>query len=206
MEISLSEFVDFATMKTVTAQIRKVRDIFTSRPYDPRTDFWKIMRDRLQEVERGKRSLESICSGLSDSKKVNRYPGAVNGYKRFRKRTDTKFFRTPSWNWPCEGLIVKVKADTGYEIEGKKYVVKWYFREEPLTILRRKFTFALFAASMPPDITAMPAILDVPAGKFYLAPIPPDRLDLELRVVARSFVQIWTDLEVQSLSKRAKGA
>jgi hypothetical protein len=206
VEISLTEFVDFATTKTIPAQVTKVKEIFTSRPYDPRTDFWKIMRDRLQEVERHKRPLESVCTGLSDSKKVNRYPLAISGYERFQKRTAAKLFRTPSWIWRFEDLIVKVKPDAGYDIDGKQYVVKWYFREATLTALRRKFTFALFAAVMPPDATSIPAILDVPAGKLHQAPIPPERLDLELRAAARSFSQIWTDLEAQSFSRRAKGA
>lgn len=206
MEISLTEFVDFATTKTIPAQVTKVKEIFTSRPYDPRTDFWKIMRDRLQEVERDKRSLESVCSGLSDSKKVNRYPLAVSGYERFKKRTGATLFRTPSWIWRFEDLTVKVKPDAGYDIEGKKYLVKWYFREATLTALRRKFTFALFAVAMPPDTTAIPAILDVPTGKLHQAPIPPVRLDLELRAAGRAFAQIWNDLEAQSFAKRAKSA
>jgi hypothetical protein len=206
VEISLTEFVDFATTRTITAQVTKVKDIFTSRPYDPKADFWKIMRDRLQEVERGKRSMESVCSGLSDPKKVNRYPLAVSGYERFQKRSDAKPFRTPSWIWRFQDLIVKIKPDAGYDIEGKKYVVKWYFREATLTALRRKFTFALFTAAMPPDTTAIPAILDIPAGKLHPAPIPPVSLDLELRAAGRSFAQIWNDLEAQSFVRRAKGA
>ena len=205
MEVSLTEFVDFATTKTISAQVTKAKEIFASRPYDPRTDFWKTMRDRLQDLELGKRLLNSVCAGLSDPKKMNRYPQAVLGYEKFRKRTAAKWFRSPSWNWSFEDLTVRVKPDAGYEIDGKQFVVKWYFREATLTALRRKITFALFAAAMPPEISLTPAILDVAAGKLHPAAIPIDGMHFELHAAARSFAQIWNDLEIGNSAKRATG-
>jgi len=72
-DISLTDFVDFA-ISTPPSQLTKVRQLCNRGPYDPRFDFWKALRERVQEFHEKGKKLDGVLVGLTDAKKVKRYP------------------------------------------------------------------------------------------------------------------------------------
>jgi hypothetical protein len=194
IDISLTDFVDF-TIKNGPAQFTKVKEVFARGDYNPRTDFWKPLRDCIQEFHKGKRTLESVVTGLSDSKKITRYPQAVNGYSRFLKKNDPKILKVPSWKWVYEGLSVKVNPEVGFELAGKRYAVKLYFKDEKLTNQRLRIVFALMKEVIPTDLGLIPAVLDVSSATLRIPRASTDELRPVLEAQANSFVHMWRSLE-----------
>lgn len=96
IKISLTDFADFAT-RSGNSQFTKVKELIARGEYDPRTDFWKPLRDCIPAFHKGKRTLESVVSMLTDAKKANRYPQAIAGYKRFLAKNEPSYFTVPAW-------------------------------------------------------------------------------------------------------------
>jgi hypothetical protein len=199
IDISLTDFVDF-TIKSGPAQYTKVKEVFARGEYDPRTDFWKPLRDCIREFHKGKRALESVLIGLSDSKKATRYPQAVTGYTRFLKKNKPNVFTVPSWKWTYGDLSVKVNPEVGFELADKKFAVKLYFKDEALTNLRLRIVFALMAEVIPAGLGLVPAVLDVSSAKLRVGRPSDANLRPVLEAQANSFVHMWRSLEKKAIA------
>ncbi|MGA2235489.1 MAG: hypothetical protein ABSG23_08450 [Terriglobales bacterium] len=98
-DISLTDFVDFA-ITTPPSQLTKVRQLCSRGFYDPRFDFWKPLREGMQEFHAKNKRLDDVLVGLKDAKKMTRYPSAVKAYTKFvSKQTGMSWFKPPSALW-----------------------------------------------------------------------------------------------------------
>lgn len=191
--ISLMDFVDFAT-RSATSKFQKVKEIVGRGVYDPRTDFWKGLRDGLPEYHRGRRTLESLLSDLKDPKKVVRFSQTVRGYKKFLMKNAIEYFKAPAWNWRWEQLSVRVSPELGFNLDGKRYAVKLHFKDEKLTREQRAISFAVMRAGMMPESVLTPAILDVANSRLMVAPPSTADLNPVIESYAVAFLHIWNSL------------
>jgi len=190
--ISLTDFVDFA-ISTPPSQLTKVRQLCSRGAYDPRFDFWKTLREGVQEFHEKGKKLDGVLVGLKDAKKLKRYPSSVKTYGKFvSKQKDLSWFKPPSAIWSYGGLNVRVNPELGLNISGKKYIVKLYFKDEKPTKQRLKVVFEMMRIALCLDDTIMSAVIDVSNGKLIVPkPLAEDLLPL-LEAQALAFMHLWS--------------
>ena len=66
-------------------------------------------------------------------KKLHRYQLAAEAYKKWTKKNQLEWFQPPHGVWSYQDLKVRVNPELGIRLEGVPYVVKLYFKNEPLT-------------------------------------------------------------------------
>lgn len=201
IEISLADFVDF----TVTAgppKVTKVKAIKNREEWEPKTDFWRPLRDAIVELQRvglmSKAALEEVVASQNDAKKERLYLRAAAGYLKFVGRRPRAWFIPTRGLWKSGRLAVRVNPEIGLEVAGHPTVIKLYFKKEQLTSLRVQASIGVMVA----ELTARSApgtqfgVLDVKDGKLLLPDGRWNALDAQvlIRGEARSFVEIWDSL------------
>jgi hypothetical protein len=199
IKISLTDFVDFAT-RSGKSQFTKVKELFARGEYDPRTDFWKPLRDCIPAFHRGKRTLESVVATLTDAKKTNRYPQAIAGYRRFLGKNEPNYFTVPAWFWTYGELHVRVNPEVGFEMGGKRYAVKLHFKDEKLTRQRSAVLLEVMRSAMAADSKLIPAILDVANARLISVGPFDGGLTTWLQAQAVGFVHMWNLLAAQPIT------
>jgi hypothetical protein len=189
-EISLTDFVDFA-IKNGPAQFTKVKELAKRGEYDPRFDFWRPLREGIQAHHQDKAALDGIVKGLTDKKKQNRYPEAVEGYKKFLGKKLIHWFTPPKSNWKYGELVVRVNPELGLTIKGQKYAIKLYFKDEQPTKARLQVVFELMQSSLNLDGNIIPAVLDVAKRDLKTPTKPKGELSALLEAQAMSFAHMW---------------
>ena len=201
-EISLTDWVDFV----ITAgppQFTKVKELAARGEYDPRFDFWRPLREGLQNHHQGKAKLEDVIPGLKDPKKLKRYPDAIKAYQKFVGKKHLAWFKPPSAPWTYGGLTVRVNPELGLQFDGKKHVVKLYFKEEKPTKQRLNVVLAMMRAALDLEEGTVPAVLDVSSCRLITPkPIEQDLLPM-LQAQAISFVHMWNAVYVIRIAMSA---
>ena len=159
--------------------------------YDPRFDFWKQLREEIRNSHQKKTKLDDVLLSLTDPKKLKRYPLAIRAYKKFlAKHKNLRSFAPPSATWSYDGLNVRVNPELGLEIDGKKYVVKLYFKEDKPTKHRLKVVFEMMRITLP-GAGWIPAVVDVSNGRLITPkPLEENLLPL-LQAQALAFMHLW---------------
>ncbi len=190
-EISLTDFVDFA-ITSPPSQLTKVRQLHKRGDYDPRFDFWKALRELIQDHHNGTAKLLLPITGLADPKKMTRYPVALAAYKKFlQKQGPVATFKAPSAKWIYQGLTVRVNPELGLIIDGRRYATKLYFKDEKPTKHRLNVVFELMRLALKLDVTTTAAVIDVSAGRL-ITPKPLDQdLTPLLEAQALAFMHLW---------------
>jgi hypothetical protein len=198
-EISLTDFVDFV-IKSGTPKLTKVRYLKQRPAYNPAFDYWKQMREGIQEMHRSgnatRAELNAIVEGLDNNKKVGRYRAAVNGYAKFLGRRRITWFEPPASDWVQQSLTVRVNPELGLKIGDDPYLVKLYFKDEALTSARVTIVLdmmSLVLSSKSPPGTRM-AVLDVSNGRLLCDTNGSADTVVLLQGEAAAFVEMWKRL------------
>ncbi len=199
VKVSLTEFVDFVT-RTGSQKVTVVREAKRrhATEYDPRTDFYKPFREGVAGMHlngRPKQALDSLLSGLRDAKKQTAYPELVRGYKKFLGRKVVVPFAPPRADWTHAGLSVRVNPELGLELDGVRFVIKMYLKDEKLT--RPKVgvvTYLMEEVLEPVGGPAKFGVLLVRMGRLYES--TPHELGLSalLEGEAATFAQIYHEI------------
>ena len=205
-EISLTDFVDFV-IKAGSPKLTKVREIATRAPYSPAFDFWKALRQHIADFHRGKVRIDTEIEALH-AKKRRPYDSALLGYKKFlRKVAEPSFFEPPSERWVSSGLIVRVNPELGLCIDGKRHVIKLYFKDDEPTKHRLHAVLELMKISLKngrfADVSV--AVIDVANGRIITSSKEDVGFALLLEAEALAFMTIWNAItrESSQLAKRA---
>jgi hypothetical protein len=205
-EISLTDFVDFV-IKAGSPKLTKVREITTRGGYSPAFDYWKTLREHIADSHRGKVKLGASLEALHP-KKRRPYDAALLGYGKFtRKVGPSPFFEPPSERWTSAGLVVRVNPELGLCIDGKRHVIKLYFKDEEPTKHRLHAVLELMRISLRKgrfaDVSV--AVLDVGAGKLITPTKEDPGFSLLLEAEALAFMTMWNAMtkEAGTLAKRA---
>lgn len=199
IQISLTEFVDFVA-KSGTPKltvVKKVKDRHAVG-YDPKTDFYKPIRDgivALHKAGQAKAAFDSLANGLTDQKKITAYPELVTGYKKFLGNKTVFWFKPPQSNWTFQGLAVSVNPEVGLVINGNRHAIKLYFKADKLSKLRvdainELMHHVLGTGKANPTFS----ILDIRNAKLLSAPAPNPSLLPLLQGEALAFETIYRQL------------
>lgn len=191
--ISITDFTEFA-LRTGPPKITKVAEIFNRPEYSPTHDFWKPLRDHICEFHEGlATSLTFGSTGAHDKKQV-RYEEAIKGYKTFLKSNKPEWFKPHRAEWAFEDLIVRVNPEVGFVLSGSAYLVKLYFKQEPLTKGKVQVALSLMSAGQKNKKYKV-ALLDVVRSKLHVLQEPQKpQMDALLKGEAATFLAIWNSL------------
>jgi len=195
--ISLTDFVDFV-LKTGKPKLTKVKEIKKRDKYNPARDYWKKLRDGIKLYHKNKKcreDLDQLLEGISNKKESN-YTHAVESYKAFLGRKEIKWFEPPYAEWKSQSLLIRLNPELGLEINGKKYIIKLYFKDDPISQSKVDSILTLLKSTIQPEGSDYSfAILDIQKNKLYTD----DKLDCAkllplLNGEANSFETIWKSI------------
>ena len=194
--VSLTYFVDFV-LKVGTPKLSGVKE-FKEHRYDHLTDFYRPLREAIVDMhEKGKpdRALDDFLLTLGDERKRRIFPGLVEGYRKFL-RPSMKWFTPPHTTLPVGDLEININPELGFQIDGTPYLIKTYFRGEPLAQKRVGVVLGLITSALgagrPGTVFAM---LDVKNARLHtLKSAPNPRLGLLIRGEAASFSTIYASV------------
>ncbi len=191
--ISLAYFVDFI-LASGTPKLRGVRD-YKEHKDDACSDFYRPVRDAIINMHRQSLSLstlDDICRNETNETRKKHYPRVVAGYRAFLAQGVKNYFEPPRAGLGLGALDVDVNPELGLVIDGKKHLVKLYFRNDPLTSRRTALVLALLSRGLcESNPEFVPAILDVRSAKLHLSAVTSPRIDLLLRGEAASFAAMY---------------
>jgi len=171
-EISLTEFVDFV-IKSGTPKLTEVKRIKRehTKGYHPTRDYWCKLRDGIVEMHKqglDKSSLDTLVRGIRDGNKAKNYPVMAAAYKRFLGRKTISWFNPMRGEWQHGALTVRVNPELGLKINGERYLVKLYFKDDPLTAQRIAIISHMMLDVLGPHAAgAKVALLDVRNSKLH---------------------------------------
>lgn len=191
--ISLTYFVDFI-LASGTPKLRGVRD-YKERKDDLASDFYRPIREAVVNMHRNGSpisTLEEVCRNETDETRKKHYPRVIAGYRAFLALGPKNFFEPPRMGLSLGPLEVDINPELGLVIDGKKYLVKLYFRNDPLAPKRTALILALLSRGLcTSNPEFVPAILDVRSAKLHTSAITSPRIDLLLRGEAASFAAMY---------------
>lgn len=169
-KISLTDLVDVIA-KAGGPKATKVSQIKHRDEYHPATDFYKQFRDGLVALHKsgqGKASLSSVLAGVSERNRLNNYPSAIAGYKKWWGKKALEWFQPPSATYTASGVEVSINPELGLKVNGVPYVIKLYLKSEKLTKNKADLIVGLLSEALGAKVPgARMAVLDVRQGKFY---------------------------------------
>jgi len=193
--ITLTAFVDFTTSE-IRGRISRVRTELKRDEYDPRFDFWKPLRERIEDIHRNGESVRTLAGLLDvvdDQKKLTSYPPAIHGYMRFIGRRQVEYFEPPREDWQHGQLTVRGNPELGLVIRNVPYVIKLWFSRRELSKRRCDVTLGLMqealAGDLAPDMVV--AVLDVQRSELYHPTVEIADLDALLAGEASSFLEMY---------------
>jgi len=198
LEISLTDFVDFV-ISSGTPRVTKVRDLKYRPAYDPRFDFWKPLREAIEDFHKTGRPLQWLqqrATGQTDRKKQARYPAAFEGYERFLGHRSMAWFKPPAAPWSQSGVSVKVNPELGLKINGVPHVLKLYFKADKLSKNKVDVITHLMEVSLSqiaPKQAAM-GIVDVPRGKLITPTVQVSGVAALLAGEAAALATMWAQV------------
>jgi hypothetical protein len=199
IRITLTEFLDFV-MTSGQSRITVVRNAKRRRlvGYDPRTDFYKPIRDCVANMHssgRPQADLDALVAGLTDPKKIANYPELAAGFKRFIRGRELAWYAPPHADWTGGGLTVAVNPELHLDIDGQRHVVKMYLKGEKMNRQRVAIINHLLDQALRPRVgPAILGVLNVRKARLYAwAPASPGMTSL-LEGEAATFAQIYRDV------------
>lgn len=198
IEMSLTDFVDFVC-KSGSTKMTKVKQVKNRDDYSPATDFYKGLREGIQELHQRngkKRELSDILKKVTDNKKLINYAECINGYKKFWGRKEIKWFLPPMKHWIIGEVDVRVNPEIGLEIDGKFLLVKLYFKKDKLSKERVTQILTLMESELRSEVNAEVnmAVLDVKNSKIFIKEDRDVSLLPLLRGEAMNFEIIWNGI------------
>jgi len=158
------------------------------------------MRDGLQEYHKKENNHKDdldIIVNNAPLKKQERYKSAIDGYRKFLGKKIISWFDPPKNNWIYNDLDIRVNPELGLMYDGKRYVIKLYFKDENPTKNRFPVVWSMMNYALRNKKTedCIMAVLDVAKGKLFESPEKETILQPLLLGEAASFLLIWKELE-----------
>lgn len=198
IKISLTDFIEFVS-KVGTTKFTKVKEIKNRDPYHPNKDFWKALRDGIVDIHKhslNKKKLDEVVNGLKDENKIKLYPHVIKQYQSFLGRKKTEFINPPNEDWIYGDIQVKLNPEIGLFIDDKPYIIKLYFKAEPLSKSKIDLIILMMNKYLRKGdySEANFAVLDVCKKKLYETSKLDDRHLSLLEGECLSFSQMWNSI------------
>ena len=172
--VTLTTFMDYV-VASGTRKITLVRNAKTQyqREYDPRADFYKPLREGIIEMHKAGRDLsylDRVLSRMTDAKKLTSYPKCIEGYAACLGDKHVDYSACTPKKWASGGLEVRVNPELLLTIDGEQYMVKLYFKADPIPRGAVAPMLRMVQVSIPKSTKAKPAILDLQHAKLHEEP------------------------------------
>jgi hypothetical protein len=195
--VSLTYFVDFV-LKSGTPKLTVVRDFKNRDAYDPQTDFYKPLREKLVESCRSGQptsNLETWAGTVHEKKKAS-YLAVVAGLKKFIGRKQYTWFDPPKQNHAIGALTLNVNPELGLDIHGVHHVVKVYLKDDPpLTKPRIQIILHVMEQALTdPSTPRTFAVLDARKGRLHTSGPQPTGIAALLAGEAAAFATMFAQV------------
>lgn len=200
-DISLTDIVDYVG-KAGSPKLTHARNLLTRDEYSPEKDHYRRLRMGIQKYHKNggmnKEDLDQILTGLTDPKKHNSHRACVTGYKKWLGRKTYEHFPPPFDHWLRGDVNVRINPEIGLKIDNINYVIKLYFKAEPLKKTYADLILALMGDALgPPASETEYAVLDVRKRKLFSTSSPDITLMPLVEGEAASLSTIWSNLPTQ---------
>ncbi|TAE86178.1 MAG: hypothetical protein EAY81_05880 [Bacteroidetes bacterium] len=195
----MTDFIEFIT-KTGTRKQTVVKTVKKRPKYSPGLDYWKQLRDALimyHTIGQNKEVLNELLNNIAIKSKMTNYGKIIGKYLEFIGNKRYSWFIPPYGEYNIDELNIRVNPELGWIRKNKKYIIKLYFKDEPLTRHEVDILLLLMkeAFKEEKDVTNYDyAILEVQRGKLHERKIN-NSIQPLLEGEARSFATIWSKLE-----------
>lgn len=197
-ELTLTDFVNIVS-KSGLQRAAEITRIKNRPPYEPAFDFYKPIRDQIILVHSEnlpKSSISSFLSTITDSKKVNNYPSIIQGYLKWWGRKNISWFSPSSESFSYRDVDIKVNPELGLNINGNPYLIKLYFKSEPITKSRATIITHLMKKMLSghcPPTTKM-AVLDARKSSLIIPNTSIPHLDSILESEISYIKDFWSKI------------
>ncbi len=208
--INLTDFVDFVS-KSGRPKLTQVQTVKWRPEYDPQTDFWRLLRETIARFHRSgqtdKSRLDAVMEGITHEPKLQAYPIALKGYKKFLGRKQFQAQPDVRGTWDHGNLHVTVNPELALLIDGTRHVIKLYFRKEPLSKKHAEIILLMMQHSLATRIQpgTVLSLLDVQRAKLFTATTADQTLEPLLLGEAASFETMWNGLPLRNPRPRTRG-
>jgi hypothetical protein len=198
VQISLTDFIDYIS-KVGTTKFTKVKEIKNRDPYHPAFDFWKPLREKIIEIHKeskNKNVLDEVMDILTDKNKINLYPNLIAQYKTFLGKKNIEWIDPPFTDWTMNDLRIKINPEIGLFINDKPYIIKLYFKSEPLSKSKADIILLMMNENLKKEDfkDATFAVLDICKKRLYEnCSLNNSHVSL-LEGEALSFLKIWDSI------------
>lgn len=197
-KLTMTEFLDVVS-KTAGSKATKVRQIKNKPEYHPSTDFYKPIREEIAAGhKRGgtKADLQGFVDSYPEKKKVGHFQAIVNGYVKWWGKKGVKWFAPPSSVYANGGFEISVKPEIGLEVDGKRHLIKLYFKPDPLTKPRIELAIQLMESTLRPKArpTDFMSIMDIRKSKLSISTGPSTLLEAVLSAEMKYIADLWPNL------------
>jgi len=198
VKVSMTTFVDFV-MARGTRRITCVKDAKKqySEGYSPARDFYRQLREEVVAVHYEGQPLSTLNTIVQQAnvRKQDMYRKCVAGYKRWRGKKSLSSFPVAGFPWSQGQLEVSVNPELGLVVNGTQHLIKLYFKAGNPT--KSQIDAALHLLEQHPACGkegAIPAILDMQAGKLHVPTRTIPAISALLTGEAAAFVAMWDRL------------
>jgi hypothetical protein len=169
--LSLTDLVDIVS-KAGSPKATKVKQVKNRQDYNPATDFYKPLRERLvalHQAGKPKGELDSILHGLTDQKKISTYPSLIEGYRKWWGTKALAWYQPPGATYSHSGIDVSVNPELGLTINGVPHVVKLYLKDDDVNKSKMDLITALMEHCLRAKVGPAPimSVLDVRGSRLY---------------------------------------
>lgn len=198
IQISLTDFIDFVS-KAGTTKFTKVKEIKNRPSYHPAFDFWKPLRERIIEIHKNnidKSEIDEILYELTDKNKKELYPNIIKQYKSFLGRKKVEWLEPPFQDWRLGELRIKINPEIGLFIRDKPYVIKLYFKAEPLSKGKVDMILLMMENNLKKGEyeDAIFGVLDINKKRLYEKSTLTNEHLFLLEGEAMNFIKIWESI------------
>ena len=191
-EVPITTFIDFVS-KPAAAKLKVVEEF--KGKYDPKEDFYKQIREGIVEMHQHDGEIKDLTAiaRATTNIKMPHYRDVIDGYKRFVKGKDIKWFKPPTARWTHGDLTIRVNPELGLKIDGASYVIKLYFKESRLTKDGIAIITHLVRAAMPSTVDKghVLCLLDTRRARLHEASGLDKNSAFILEQEAKYWMSIW---------------
>lgn len=198
-QMNMVQFAEIM-MSAWPQKLNKINAIKKKPAYQPKTDYYKQIREYIKSFHEHGKALDEFADAseiVSGIRKHNNYTQLVKAYIRFLKSSKPVRYFIPYRGKCLSGdLEIIVNPEIGLELNGHQYLIKLYFKKDPLKKQRAAIITWLMENALRmyvnPDIKM--AVLDVARSKLYIASAPAFDTPLAIQAEASCISQLWDAL------------
>lgn len=198
VEVSVTKFLDFVH-KSGLPRMTCLKDIKKQYgiDYAVERDYYKWVREKIIEVIKNGlpvNDLNKILNLTHKQDKIRNYRQCIEGFSTFANKHTLEWCGTDRGEWIHNGLAIIVNPELLVKVDGKKYMIKLYFKTDPISKARSECIFYLFETAMKKSKNYTPAILNCRTSSLIQKTKTVPDIQVLLQAEADAFLTMWNSL------------